>query len=243
MFLREIFLSETANEDRAIVSLAGAVSKMIRQKYPPGTAPDESVDLGKVSDYLNTPLEALGDISIVINPQDELLDDPATKNQTGTVVDGVWDPSTTTVHVSDRVLKKADQSLLRILTHEFRHALDDIKSNFRAGKSKRYDTPKNKEYRNADSHQRYLASPAEINARFAEVMSLMVLSIQKLVKEISDPNQIKKQAYADLDRFMKAKKVSSLFPEKEKSKDYKRLMSRAVDFIDKELAYKASQRK
>lgn len=243
MFVREMFLSETANEDRAVISLAHAVSKMIRQKYPPGEGLEHSIDLGKVSDSLDTPLEALGNVTIMLNPEDELKDDPSMSYKADDVTDGVWEPKTETIFISDRVLKKADQSLLRVLAHEFRHALDDYKSDFRAGKSKGYDTPKNKEYRNGDAHTKYLASPAEINARFAEAMSLMTMAIQKRVRELDNVADIKKQLEADLRRFMEVKKISSLFPEKEQSKDYKRLMKRAVDFISRELEYKLQSKK
>lgn len=243
MLLREMFLSETANEDRAIISLAHAVSKMIRQKYPPGKGLEHSVDLGKVSDSLDTPLQSLGNVTIMLNPEGELQDETSSADRSNNITNGLWEPETETIFISDRVLRKADQSLLRILTHEFRHALDDYKSDFRAGKSKGYDTPKNKAYRSAAAHTKYLASPAEINARFAEVMSLMTMAIQKRIKEFGNPADIKKQLEADLHRFLEVKKISSLFPEKEKSKDYKRLMKRAVDFIDKELAYKLQSKK
>jgi hypothetical protein len=40
-----------------------------------------------------------------------------------------------------------------------------------------------------------------------------------------------------LKRLLSAYDISTLFPEREKSKDYKRLIKRAVDFIQKEISY------
>lgn len=242
MRLRELYLIETTEEDRALISLSSSLNDYI-QKFSPG----ETKNLGKIGDFLNTPVEGLNDISIELVPQDQLYsaingvdaDDvfPSTTNPIG-----CWFPEEKVVRLnSDKLHAKGMKS---VISHELRHVLDDVKSNFNASKSSRYFTPKNKSLKPGSGdpytdHAAYLAQPAEINARFVQVLNIMVKVIEVAVKKLPEE---KRQAYImkKLGEYMNHFHISELFPEKEQSKDYKRLMKRAADFIQKELAHAKS---
>lgn len=242
MRLRELYLIETTEEDRALISLSSSLYDYI-QKYNPG----ETKNLGKIGDFLNTPLEGLNDVSIELVPQDELFrlihgDDaeaayPAQGNPMG-----CWFPGEKTIRLnSDKINAKGMKS---VISHELRHVLDDMKSDYGASKSSRYFTAKDKSLRPGSGdpytdHMSYLAQPAEINARFVQVLNIMVKVIEVAVKKLPEE---KRNAYImkKLGEYMQHFHISELFPEKEKSKDYKRLMKRAADFIQKELAHAES---
>jgi len=47
----------------------------------------------------------------------------------------------------------------------------------------------------------------------------------------------------EFNKLMKHYSISELFPEKDQSKDYKRLIKRGVDFIDKEIAFRQENKR
>jgi hypothetical protein len=240
MRLQELFLIETTEEDRAIISLANViyrhVSKYVDYIDPSSTEP---MDIGKIDDFANTPLEGMEDIKIAIQQGDALGKDVAEQNAEeyeGKNPRGVWwaDGPTITLnadHISSERIKST-------IVHELRHALDDLKSKGRAGTSIGYDTPKKKDHRKKDPYAKnfpYLAKPSEINARFSQVLDGLTDSISK--NSNMDPKQLWDHEVKVLKRLFIMHDISSLFPEKEQSKDYKRLMKRAADFIQKEIKY------
>jgi hypothetical protein len=161
------------------------------------------------------------------------------------VTSGVWDPNTDTIWINSERLSDLRLKVIRLISHELRHALDDMKSDYRASESDRYDTPKNPAYRNIKKdpyygNLSYLAKPSEINARFVEVLTLLSRTIARDFIQ-TGTRGLRDKAISDLYRFLETKKILNLFPEKEKSADYKRLLKRAVDFIDKEIAYLGSR--
>jgi hypothetical protein len=127
-----------------------------------------------------------------------------------------------------------------VIAHELRHAMDDVKSGYKANQSDRYETPRNKSYRRVtkDPHMgnlAYLAQPAEINARFIQVLNKLVDQNQIAALAKYPQDQITMRAERILKRAMDTYNITHLFPEKEKSRDYKRLLKRGMDFITKEL--------
>lgn len=256
MKLLELFLVETSEEDRAIVSLASAIYKHI-QKYAyeeheydnPDDEYSNTVRVGKVGDIFDTPLEPLRDLNIQIQSNDSI--ERALKNKDVEELSsdpfipkimniGYWWPYNKTMTLNSDFI--STNVMKRTIAHELRHALDDFKSDFKAGSSKKYATPKNKAYRKSDNdgdaRLNYLAQPAEINARFIEVLSSLVPIIKRLNKVSPDNAQAK--IMEEFYKLLESYKISHLFPEKEKSADYKRLIKRAVDFIEKELTYARS---
>lgn len=234
MFLREMILSETSNEDRAIVSLATAVTLYLRKHA--SEFGDNVTDLGKIGELFDTPLAMLNDVNLKLAPDQYLLD--LTGSGIDRTIGGVWDGNTESVIINHENINNA--KIVRVLSHEFRHALDDYKSDFRAGEDdNRYDTPKKKHYRNVKddpymSHLYTLAKPAEINARFAEVLTDLAIGIKKFN---GSKEEIRSQALDLLNRSLAHRRIAELFPERTESRDFRRLMSRAADYIDKEIAH------
>lgn len=263
MRLVELFLNETTEEDRAILSLSSAISKYIQQFETTDDTGDGWQDkdydvddddfdeieddkpqkLGKIGDLFNTPLEGLNHINLELQSDYGIRlrmkkeGGREIKRPEDEMIYGLWYGSSDTVVLNKDFI--GSNALKTVVSHELRHALDDIKSNYQANKTGgRYSTPKKKEHRKNDPYQpnlSYLAEPAEINARFVEVLHLLVASIQRAAKL---PNvDLRDHAMKEFKRFLQAKSIAKLFPETTQSKDYKRLVKRGVDFIEKEIAH------
>jgi hypothetical protein len=259
MHLIELFVSESVNEDRAIISLAREIARYLSKIdlnefwTDDEIEPDDEFDfegdydapeeIGTIGELFNTPLHILNPINIQVqsdygirqyqkNHEAEAITLPGNKD-----IMGFWfSDSKTMVLNKDYIGTKL---LSTIIAHELRHALDDFKSNFKANASKRYSTPKqsNRSETNTSyfDNNEYLAQPSEINARFVQALYGMVPIIKK---EFQDQEKIDKRSIFDkLKHQLEINRISNLFPEKEKSKDYKRLMKRAVDFLEREIKY------
>jgi hypothetical protein len=255
MRLQELF--ETTEEDRAIISLGAAIYAYI-QKYADeeieyDNADDEDMGLlriGKIGQLFNTPIPGMDNINIQLQTDQGIVDRLEREKPEGSTdmpgaegAGGLWyNHNHTMVLNSDYLNSGYMQS---VIVHELRHAMDDVKSEYKANKSKGYETPRNKSYRNVtkDPHMgnlKYLAQPAEINARYLQVMHAMVPVIARAVKLA--PEYQDKLISSSLQKGLERFNIAHLFPEKEQSKDYKRLIKRAMDFIQKELAHAKSQK-
>jgi hypothetical protein len=241
MRLVELFLIETTEEDRAIISLANVIYRHVG-KYMDYIDPESTkpVPIGKICDFADTPLDGFEDIEIELQQGEALSRHVAELHKeeySGRKIGGVW------INGEPKIILNADNigsdRIKSIIVHELRHALDDLKSEGKASSSTRYSTPKKKEHRKNDPYSGknypYLAKPEEINARFAQVLDGLVDSISK--NSNMRPDQLWDQEIKVLKRLLSAYDISSLFPEREKSRDYKRLIKRAVDFIQKEIKY------
>jgi len=269
MRLQELFLVETTEEDRALISLSSAIYNYIQKYEEESVEPEYDGDdfddeyddfdspkdekvimVGNIGSLFNTPIDILNPITIELQSSygiRERLDkedgSDVTKGPTGEVL-GIWYGANSTMVLNKDYL--TSNAMKTTITHELRHALDDYKSNFQANKiGGRYSIPRNKAYRDAPKHPelgnvKYLAEPAEINARFLQVLHAMVPIIRRAAA--LEPNRVRPAIMSSLQKHLEARKISSLFPEKEKSKDYKRLMKRAMDFIEKELKYVQSSK-
>lgn len=248
MKLLELFITETTEEDRAIISLSSTVYRHI-QKYADYVEPDSSdtIDTGKIDDYCTTPLDGMEDISVVLIPGDVLREKiKKERKESGEEVDddegkvtlGQWDANGPTIFLnSDYITSNAIKSTI---THELRHALDDLKSGGKANASTKYRTPKNKKHRKKDPYLgdlSYKAQPAEINARFAQVLHAITTELERASLKDLPPDQLRARAESTLKRSMQTHKISYLFPQKDRSPDYKRLLKRAADFIQKEIKH------
>lgn len=251
MKLVELFLNETTEEDRALISLADSIYKHLQKYADQSTDFDNEDDedlglvrVGKIGNLFDTPLQGFDNIKIEIQSDIGLLEringkrSLEGKKPVFDAPDGVWFAASNTIVLNADYLSSIHMKT--IITHELRHALDDIKSEYRVSNSQKYSTPKKKSFRKVtnDPHMGdlpYLAQPAEINARFAQVLDDLIGKVKRVAhlptKDARDKlhNQIK----YGFDKH----NISHLFPEKEKSRDYKRLMKRAADFIDKELQH------
>ena len=254
MRLQELFLTETTEEDRALISLAGPIFSKLSEFSTVPLEKGQVLNMGTIGDLFDTPINILDPVKLSIWTNEDIVDDfvPEDKrseylgdsDSTGKRnIYGLWDADSNTIILNYDFI--ASNSIKSVITHELRHALDDYKSEFKAGKSKRYSTPRKKEHRkdysndpyasNDQKSQPYRAQPAEINARFSEVLHGITAQARHAMKR--DPAEMKPRLMRDLKKLLDMKHISDLFPEKEQSKDYKRLIKRAVDFIDKEVAH------
>jgi len=267
MRLQELFLMESTDEDRAIISLASALwQKALKYKKPDREPehqyhdddfddddvpddfeePEEDViiKLGTIGKLLNTPLEILNPVKVQLQSDYGLR--KRVKNEDGLEVMkekgsyyGLWDPDKNTMTLNRDLI---DEPAVRsAIAHELRHALDDYKSDFKAGTSTRYWTPKDKSYRGVTDdpylgNVDYIAKPGEINARFVETLNSMVPVIKKAVKDL-EPEYLRSYILAQFKDALRHHSISHLFPEKEKSKDYKRLVNRGIEFMRKEVEH------
>jgi hypothetical protein len=247
MKLYELFLKETTEEDRALISLASAINDYINQNTDTS---NKAVSIGTIGDLFDTPLPILNSISIILDTEQGILqrmkeenpDDVAENNED---VVGIWYSHNKTLVLDKDYIGSSEMK--GIVAHELRHALDDFKSDFKANKpgtptkKNSYLTPKNKEHRRTTNDPYfgdigYLAQPAEINARFLQVLNQMVSTIRQASGLPKD--RVRPIVMQEFKNALTHYQISDLFPEKDQSKDYKRLIKRGVDFIDKELAHK-----
>jgi len=243
MRLVELFINETTEEDRAIISLAEPIYSFL-QKYADQDLDwddenTESLYVGKIGQFFDTPLEGIDDIKIYVMSDAGLLsrvqkESPKTKDAPA----GLWDANTKSMIFNADYL--STDFMKSTIAHELRHMLDDVKSDYRVAGSKRYTTPRDKEYRKAKNDpyapdMKYLAQPAEINARFIQVLNALVPKIKRLS---SLPRiEARDRAHKMLRYEMDINDVAGMFRDKNSSPDYKRLLKRGADFVDKELQH------
>jgi hypothetical protein len=241
MRLQELFLTETTVEDRLIISLSSAIYKIVSPYGsidPEYDNPDDEAAgllyLGKIKDLVPRCPPEFGQINIQLQTSEKISNRSRGSNADSPAreIYGVWDNSINGIvlnidHISSRTMQT-------IISHELRHALDDIKSEYKANNSSHYSTPRNPIHRKGKD-TRYLAEPAEINARFVEVMHELMGVIRRL-RRTAEPDQVRPRAMRELDKLLKTYDISDLFPEKTKSKSYQRLIKRSLAFIDNELS-------
>lgn len=240
MKLLEFIITETSDEDRAIVSLSSSLATKLQSLE---SRNQQEIALGKIGDLVDTPLVAVNDIKIQVTDEDRILDVLGKTKESDSITSGVWDPNTDTIWINYQALSKPKLQLIRLISHELRHALDDMKSDYRASESDRYDTPKNPKHRKKDPYYPtlpYLAKPSEINARFLEVLTHLTRSMSNNVTRYGLEG-LRERSIRDLFDFMEMRDILHLFPEKEKSKDYKRLLKRGVEYIEKEIEHLQSK--
>lgn len=256
MRLQELFLVETTEEDRALISLSTTVYAYLKKYAGKRLQDGEVIDVGTIGQLFDTPINILDPVKIQLwshndvlkafpkQASDADLEEPEEDDRN---ILGFWDPKEELVVLNADYLES--NGLKGAVTHELRHALDDYKSDFRAGSSTRYDRPKKKEHRkdlsndpyasDLEKKKPYHAKPAEINARFAEVLHGIAFQIQHSMKY--PPDQRRPRVVKLFKKLLDMKHIAHLFPEKEQSKDYRRLVKRGVDFIDKEMTHLQSQ--
>ena len=240
MRLQELF--ETTEEDRALISLSSAIYGKL-QSYISHHTDEKIVNIGKIGDMFNTPIETLDNVSIEIQGGESFLERAEDKPIKDIVKDSkakvfaFWEAETDTIVLNVEYL--SEPRMRTTITHELRHALDEYKSgsfpasprNPDPANINKYFTPKKKEHK-----KNTLASPAEINARFVEILDVLSTSI--IPRSLKLPtNEIRPKVMNDLKHLFVKYDIAKFFPEETKSNDYKRLIKRAVDFIDKELSH------
>lgn len=254
MRLQELFLTETTEEDRALISLAGPIFSKLSELSTVPLEKGQVLNMGTIGELFDTPINILDPVKLSIWTEDDIIDDFVDEDKqhlyrgdSDRHIYGLWDSESNTIIMNYEFI--ASNAIKSVITHELRHALDDYKSGFKANSSKRYSTPKNKEHRKdysddpyADNRLKsrpYRAKPAEINARFSEVLQGLTAQVKHAAKKVR-PENLRDAVLKTIPKLFDVKHIADLFPEKEKSRDYKRLMKRAADFVEKEVAYHKS---
>lgn len=253
MRLVELFIHESSEEDRAIISLTGPIYNLLQnyadQDLDFEDEGQETIIVGKIGDFFDTPFDGVDNITLEIQSDEALLRrmkkiDPKVKNSPN----GLWDPNTKTIVFNSDYL--STPYMKSTIAHELRHMLDDVKSDFKAAGSNKYSLPKDKEFRDkmrngevipAPRHSSgdsmsYLAQPAEINARFIQALDDLTPVIRRVATKFPF-NQARDHLHKYFIGMLDRHHIRDMFREKDKSPDYKRLLKRGADYIDKELIH------
>ncbi len=267
MKLRELYINETSEEDRALISLSSSIVNYLRsfetketdfdydsseldddeyQNVDMFTREDLPVKIGTIGQLFDTPLQILDPIKIELQTDYGIRERMRRERDAEVVkkpgqedIIGLWFGDEKVMVLNSDYLES--KKFPSVVTHELRHALDDFKSEFKAGSSEYYSRPKNKSHRKVTNdpymgNLSYLAEPMEINARFLEVLHQLVPWINKAFSTM-ESEKIKGFVFDKFKSLMAHYRISDLFPEKEKSKEYKRLIKRGIDFMQKEINY------
>lgn len=242
---------ETAQHDRALLSLSVAITRHIakygKQVQDQGHDP---IKVGTVGELFNTPLQILEPLAIELQSGvgirqtyekahaaiPEILDNEML---------GLWMPDDQKIILNSLYL--GSNSLTVTVTHELRHALDSYLSDFRAAEADiKYSRPHKSQARATtndpyDRERSYLASRDEIGARFLEVLHQLTPAIHRAVKRGAP--DLFNHVMQHFKQLLVTKRISELFPEGTESRDYRRLMSRAADYVTHEIAYARSKPK
>lgn len=250
MKLYELLL-ETPQEDKVLIQLA----KVINASLPVSNGRSKKpINVGTVQqfvDQLSAPSKTLlGDrlsnVRIELHSAKDLQDYVAGGNTNAVkqdleskITQGYWAPDG---EVGDRTSTPSGkivipretvgtQGATSVIAHELRHVLDDSKSNMAAADSKTYNTPKKKEHR--DNEHAYTAQPAEINARYVQAMDSLTRAIPIIYRLPAE--KIRPRVKQAIDQAFENNQISQLFPEKARSKEYKQLIKRAINFVQNEM--------
>ena len=242
MKIQHLIINETAAHDRAILSLSVKISSYILDKYGDKTG-RPPIDMGTVGDLFDTPLTGMNHVELSIQNSNDIEQTykdhhPAPENieEDDGVYYGLWIPTTNTIVINSDYV--GTNKFRTVVSHELRHALDDYISDYRAGKSSRYDTPRNPAHRKRDPYYPetpYLAKPSEINARYLEALHRLNPKIHRAVKR-NDPDLFN-TVIDDFKQALKSEEISDLFPRGVADPSYRRLFMRGIDYIKNEIEY------
>ena len=236
MKIRELIV-ETAEDDRAIISLADTIYGHLQQYADTDLDYDETgvLHIGRIGDLFDTPIPAFDSLRIELTSDEAIVDLARRLHGQSTPSDshfGQWDPMEKAISLNSDYL--SSNRMRSVIAHELRHAMDDMKSLNRANQSSRYRTARSPKHQ-ADAVGAYQAQPAEINARFVEALNVLVPVIPKLSN--LEPAAFRTKMTAYLNKAFELKDIADYYPEKTASPHYKRLLQRAWAFIEKELAH------
>jgi hypothetical protein len=228
--MSKINLFESLTEDRRIISLSAVLYKRVIERLQILSTASK---LGKIGDIVKLPVNYLPGIENICIT---LISDKKMRALCKAIADddddtyGLWEPRTKCIYLNKAFINtSASRSFL---THELRHVFDDLKSNYKAGASEYYSTP---DKWSTSTLEPYYLGRDELNARFLQVLHHMVAHIKRIFRE--NPDNVKQIALEKLWKEFDHFDITGAFPEKEKSHQYRRFVSRALAFIDNEISY------
>lgn len=223
MRIQEIIL-ETTEDDRSISTLAARLRKRViafAADKPRGGV------IGKLAELVNgTPLESMAGVTLQVLPNSlfyKSLGDPEKDPKAGSV-HGFWDPDRNRIVLNLRHVQAL--SLSKTIAHELRHALDDIKSDYRAS------DPDNRYGKHPEGS---LYQPDEINARYAESMHIAILKIGKLAREGWTKTELMSELPEIIEFAFKANLITHVMPTRYSDRAYRHLVSRAYRLLSAEI--------
>jgi len=242
MKIQDLNINETAAHDRAILSLSVQISEYISKKYGEGTD-RPPIHLGKIGDLFDTPLIGVQHIDLSVQNSKDIKNtykkthpDPDSIEEDDGVYYGLWISTADTIVINSDYV--GTNKFRTVVSHELRHALDDYISDYRASKSKRYDTPRNPQHRKRDPYYPeipYLAKPGEINARYLEALHRLNPKIHRAVKR-NDPDLFN-TVINDFKQALSSERIAELFPRGVADPSYRRIFMRGIDYIKNEIIY------
>lgn len=186
----------------------------------------DQIDIENIADIVAKYINGGGQSSSIgdITGHDGILKDvlvKTTKNMPKTQgmevsADAAYDPDNKSIIVPFNA-----KNLQSELVHELQHALDDIKSNGKFLVGKKSSTPKS----GATPTSKYLSLPYEINARFSQ-------AIHSLAKRLSGVTLSKEDLILAIKTEFAARDISTYFPERSKDPEYRRLLTRALTYLE-----------
>jgi hypothetical protein len=127
-----------------------------------------------------------------------------------------YDPDTKTI-----IVPRLDKDLSSELTHELRHALDDVKSSGKFLQGKKTTTPRTTSSKNSE----YLSLPLEINARFSQ-------AIRSIVSDLKGTSPSREEIINAIKIEFFAQNITPFFPNRTNDPAYRRLFSRALSYLE-----------
>ena len=221
MLIREM-LTETTDEDRALSSLAKTLFTVVTRFS--STNPKGGV-VGRIGKIVDTPLVALSKIKIKVLPNTkfyrELGEDLPPEGKAP--ASGFWDPNTDTI-----VLNMYYENSLRwhkTIVHEMRHALDDVKSEYRASDKNRY----------SQHRDGYLHTPMEIHARYLAGVHMALQRLKRMYNAGDSKQQVLASLPGIINDVLDANQITRVLPGRYNDPAYKRLASRAYQLLSTEV--------
>jgi hypothetical protein len=242
MRLQELF--ETTTDDRNISQISTELYSYLQKNFADTDIDfddNETYGVGRLGEILDLPSESpFRNVPLVLKTDEQMTKDVFGTQQNFDPYNpkqaiGAWEPNTRTIELNIDFL--GSNKLKTTISHELRHALDDIKSGGKASTSTRYSTPKKKEHRKPpDGYESdtYLAMPAEINARTMEIQQELSKIIPMVYKKLA-PEEIKPRIRKSINDLLLKHQIAILFPERTASKDYKRILSRLTAYANEEM--------
>lgn len=239
------YLIETAGEDRSLVMISKIISEYLedkksyfRSKIKKSIYDNKYTSIGSIEKLIYR-VSPSNSSNILSNLPDNFgsvkLSLKELKDTDGSY-EGQWAPDYNTIYLhTDYIISNpVDTYKLRTyLMHELRHALDDHK---KKGEPNKYVNARASNVDSIDKSEdfiKYQNSPSEINARYGQAIASIDSQLDSAFwKEgVYDSKSI----YALVLSKFKKYHIAYLFPEKTESKEYKRLVRRAVDYIQQRL--------
>lgn len=221
MLIREM-LTETTDEDRALSSLAKTLFTVVTRFS--STNPKGGV-VGRIGKIVDTPIVALNNIKIKVLPNvkfyRELGEDLPPEGKAP--ASGFWDPNTDTI-----VLNMHYANSLRwhkTIVHELRHALDDVKSEYRASDKNRY----------SQHRDGYLHTPMEIHARYLAGVHMALQRLKRMYNAGDSKQQVLASLPGIINDVLDTNQITRVLPGRYKTPAYKRLASRAYQLLSTEV--------